>query len=233
MTPAAPGPTGPTPVKAPKPVKDTLPAGEQELATLAGQAADAWNASPLPALLWCSKAELRTAATAFQAGIGTADAAGDPLSPAAARLAELDALVDASLKFVKNHLTEAHGSKTAGQAYYGAFGMAHRGAAWGLRTARPARVEDLTKLVAALKASDYDKGKYGTAYWQALLTEYAPLAATSSNTRAASAKQTGAKNVQEAPLRQMLRVLRSHIKNNFPATYAAEWRSFGYLRESY
>ena len=138
MTPATTESTGPIPTKKAKRIADVLPEGEQELATLAGAAADAWAASPLPALLWCSKAQLRTAATAFQAGIGTADAAGTPLSPAAARLAELDALVESSLKFVKNHLTEAHGSKTKGQAYYGAFGMAHRGGAWGLRPARPA-----------------------------------------------------------------------------------------------
>jgi hypothetical protein len=43
----------------------------------------------------------------------------------------------------------------------------------------------------------------------------------------------GTKNTQEVPLRKMLRGPRQHIKTNFPDTYAAEWRHFGFLKESY
>lgn len=229
MTPAAPGAQG-----SPKPqkgtTKDVIPAGELELATLGLAAADAWDASPLPALLWCGKAQLRTAAGAFKASIGTADVADDDLGPAALRLNELDQQIESSLKFVRNYLTEEHGAKKAAKAYYDAFGLTPAGK---LRAGRPARAEDLTKLVKALKTSGYDKGKYGTAFWQPILVEYAPLAKTSSDTRSASATKTGTKNTQEAPLRRMLRALRQHIKTNFPDTYAAEWRGFGYLKESY
>lgn len=98
--------------------KDVMPLGELKLATLGRKAADTWDASPLPALLWCSKAQLRAAVAAFAAGIGTADAGGDAPSPAAARLAELDREIENSLKFVKNYLIEEHGSRLRGQAYY-------------------------------------------------------------------------------------------------------------------
>jgi len=87
--------------------------------------------------------------------------------------------------------------------------------------------------VAALKTSPFDKNKYGTAFWQALLTEYAPLATASSDTRSGSSREAGTKNNQEELVRQMLCTLCPHIKNNFPDTCRAEWRSFGYLRESY
>lgn len=216
--------------KAKKKVKDVIPFGELELATLGLAAADAWDASPLPALLWCSKAQLRTAAVAFKASVGTAATAGQELSPAAARLAELDQLLDSSLKFVRNYLIETHETKAKAKAYYASFGLTPGGK---LRPARPARVEDLTRLVAALKASDYDKAKYGTAFWQPLLKEYAPLVETSASSRSDTSVQAGAKNTQEKPLRKMLRALRQHVKTNFPDTYAAEWRSFGYLKESY
>jgi hypothetical protein len=207
-----------------------IPGGELELATLGLAAADAWDASPLPALLWCSKAQLRTAAVAFKASIGTADVADDDLGPAAQRLQELDQQMDNSTKFVRNYLVEEYGSKKAAKAYYDAFGLTPEGQ---LRDARAARAEDLAKLVKALKASSYDASKYGSAYWKAILDEYAPLAKTSSATRSTSATKTGTKNTQETPLRQMLRALRQHIKTNFPETYKAEWRGFGYLKESY
>lgn len=229
MTPATPGATGsPTPKKGK--TKDAIPGGETELATLALAAAAAWEASPLPALLWCGKANLRETAVAFQASIGKADVADDALSPAAARLAGLDTTINKSLKFVRNFLIEEHDTKAGAKAYYDAFGLTPAGE---LRAARPARAEDLAKLVKALKDSGYDKGKYGTAFWQAILTEYAPLATVSSNTRSDSAVDTGTKNTHEEALRPMLRALRQHIKTNFPASYAAEWRHFGFLKESY
>jgi hypothetical protein len=228
--------TGPlasdVPAKTPR-TEPGIPLGELQLATLALRAADAWDVSPLLALLWLSKAQLRLAAGAFKDSIGAAGAADDDLSPAAARLAELDTQIESSLKFVKNYLTEAYGSRSKGEAYYDSFGLVREGKGWGLGTARPARVENLTKLVATLKTSDYDQSKYGTAFWTAILAEYAPLVATSSDARSGSATTAGAKNTLEKPLRKMLRALRQHIKTNFPDTYKAEWRGFGFLKEDY
>lgn len=229
MTPSATGAEG-----APKPkksnTKDVIPQGELELAILGLKAADSWDGSPLPGLLWCSKAQLRAAVLAFRTSIGLADEADDDLGPAARRLAELDLLIESSLKFVRNYLVEAHGSKKAAKGYYDAFGLTPDGK---LPAARPTRAEKLQKMVKALKKSDYDQSKYGTKYWADIVKEYAPLATTSSDVRSESAKETGTKNTQEEPLRKMLRALRQHIKTNFPETYQAEWRGFGYLKESY
>lgn len=229
MSPSSTGGAAPGPAAAK--TRPSLPAGELELATLALAAADAWDDSPLPALLWCSKAQLRTGGTAFKASVGTAGLAGDALSPAAARLAELDREIDNSLQYVKNYLKEAHEDKA--KSHYPAFGINRQKGGWKLRSARPARVEDLTKLVAALKTSDYDKSKFGTAFWAGILKEYAPLAELSGSARGTDSVEASAKNVLEAPLRKQLRALRQHIKTNFPATSAAELRRFGYLQESF
>ncbi|GAB3868166.1 hypothetical protein GCM10028824_12310 [Hymenobacter segetis] len=229
MTPSTPGANGsPTPKKGK--TKDVIPLGELELATVGLRAADAWDASPLLALLWCSKAQFRDAVRAFNASLGTADEANDDLSPAAVRLEELDATINKSLKFVRNFLIEEHDTRKKAKAYYDAFGLTPAGE---LPTARPARAKGLAKLVKALGDSGYDKGKYGTEFWRTIEKEYAPLATTSSDVRSDSAVDVGTKNTQEVPLRKMLRALRQHIKTNFPDTYAAEWRNFGFLKESY
>jgi hypothetical protein len=229
MTPSTPEANGSATPKKGK-TKDVIPGGELELATLGLRAADVWDDSLLLELLWCSKTQFRAAVVAFKASIGTADEADDDLSPAAVRLAELDVLINKSLKFVRNYLIEEHDTKTKAKAYYDAFGLTPDGE---LRAARPARAKGLAKLVKALKDSGYDKGKYGTAFWQPILTEYAPLATTSSTVRSDSAVDVGTKNTQKVALLPMLRALRQHIKTNFPDTYAAEWRHFGFLQESY
>jgi hypothetical protein len=216
--------TAPKPSKAP-----ALPIGQLELATLAEAAAVAWAASALPALLWCPKAQLGTMAAAYKASISTADAAGDPLSTTAQRLTELDKELDASLKFVKNYLLEAFG-KDGAKARYDEFGIKPNGK---LPTARPARSASLTKLLAALLTYKLGTNKYGTAYWQPLATEYAKLAQGSSATRQNASGQVGTKNSQEKPLRKVLRALKLSIRANFPDTFGAELRRFGFLAESF
>jgi len=226
-------PTPPAPGQLPAALKTPvatpgLPAGQPELATLAEAAAKAWAASPLPALLWCPKAQLADLATAYRGSLGAADAAGDTLSPTAQRLRELDRETRASLKFVKRYLAEAHGEEGA-RAYYDEFGIPGGSFA----TARPRRATQLAKLLLALKAHKFDQNKYGTAYWQPLATEYAALAGESSATRQSTSGEVGLKNSQEKPLRKVLRALRLSIRANFPDTFEAELREFGFLAESY
>jgi hypothetical protein len=134
---------------------------------------------------------------------------------------------------VKNYLTEQHGSRKKGEAYYETFGLVREGGDWGLPGARPARAQALDKLAGAFQESDYDQSKYGTAFWRKIEAEYAPLASGSSGTRSQKSRAAGTKNTQEDKLRPMLRALRQHIKTNFPDTYKAEWRGFGFLKESY
>lgn len=229
MSPATNPAAAPAPGPTKKPAKVTLPVGQTELATLAEAAATAWQASALPALLWCAKADLGKMAAAYRASLGTADAAGDSLSPTAQRLRELDQTLETSLKYVKNYLVEAFGPAGA-KAHYDEFGLGPKGR---LPTARPARVLSVGKLLAGLQAHQLAANKYGTAYWQPLADEYARLVQASSATRQAAAGEVGAKNSQEKPLRKVLRALRLSIRANFPDTYAAELRRFGFLSESF
>lgn len=208
--------------------KDVLPAGQFELATLAETAAAAWDGSALPGLLWCPKATLRQMAVAYRASLGTTDEADDALSPTAKRLRELDRETSAGVTFVIGYLREKYG-RDAAKGYYDAFGF--KGGRFA--TARPKRAEQLQKLLAALPKHGFDGNKYGTAFWQPLATEYAPLAKTSSDVRQDTASEVGKKNVQEKPLRKVLRALRLSIRANFPDTYAAELRHFGFLAESF
>ena len=216
--------------KSPKASKASLPDGQSELAALAEAVAVAWEASALPALLWCSKAQLTQMAAAYRASLGTADLAADPLSSTAQRLRALDQEVGASLKFVKNYLLEEFG-KAGAKAHYEEFGIQAAGGT--LPTARPARAASLAKLLAALKTYKLDKNKYGTAYWQPLAAEYAQLTQESSAIRQTAAGEVGTKNQQEKPLRQVLRALRLSLRANFPDTFAAEQRRFGFLAESF
>ena len=225
-------PTTPAPAGTPKPIRRTsqLPETGVALAVLATTVAGAWQASELPALLWLSKADLTTQAADFAKHRDDADMAGDQRTPQAQRLQALDKQLNKHLKFVKSYLAEAH-EEDKGRAHYGEFGIETK--RYTLPAARPERVKALGKLLAALKAHDFDKKKFGTAFWQPLATEYAALVQESTATAGERSSKVSAKGQGELQLRKALGALIHHIKANYPDTFAAQLRTFGFQKESY
>lgn len=203
-----------------------------QLAQLATRAAQAWQDSELPALLWLSKADLTTQATIFAQGRDAADTAGDQRSPQAARLKVLDKRLDAHLRYVKSYLAEAH-DDDQGRAHYPEFGIVREGKTFRLPKARPERMKALSKLLDALKAHKLDNNKFGVSFWQPLATEYTALVAASTDTRGERSAKVSVKDQGGQAVRKALRALIHHIKANYPDTFEAQLRGFGFQKESY
>ena len=232
MSPTPPDASAPTPAKPNK--KERLPTSQLALATLGTAAAKAWLTSELPALLFVSKAAFTAQAAAYAASLDTADGAGDGLSPQSKRMKTLDKLITKNLGFVKGYLAEDH-DVDGGEAYYAEFGIVREGKNFRLPAARTARAGALGKLVAALTAHKYDKKKFGAAFWQPIVTEYAQLAKNSSEMRGAASAAVGQKNALEGPLRVALGSLVLSIKANYPDEDAQRGvlRAFGFQKEVY
>ncbi|RYU81008.1 hypothetical protein [Hymenobacter persicinus] len=207
-----------------------LPDTALALSAVATTAAGAWTNADLPGLLWLSKAEFSTAAGAFATACAAADAAGDARSPQSARLRALDKLLDKGLGFVKGYLHEDKDDETA---YYGDFGIEKLNKNYRLPKGRTERVVALGKLQAALVKYKYDKKKYGTAYWAPLATEYAALVQQSTGTAGERSGKVSDKVQGEQKLRKALRALIHHLKANYPDTFEAKLREFGFQKESY
>lgn len=202
------------------------------LSVLATTAADAWTTSALPPLLWLSKAEFTALTAAYAQGRDAADAAGDQRTPQSTRLKQLDKLFDKNLRYVKGYLAEAH-DEDEGRSYYPEFGITRENKTYVLPRARAERVKALNKLLLALKAHDLDKKKYGTALWQPLVQEYAELVQASTDTAGQRSAKVSGKDQHEAQVRKALRALIHHLKANYPDTFEAQLRLFGFQKESY
>ncbi|SHL43119.1 hypothetical protein [Hymenobacter psychrotolerans] len=224
----------PAPAGTPKPIRRTsqLPTSGVELAALATTVAGAWQTSELPALLWLTKADLAALAASFAQHRDAADAAGDTRTPQAKRLQALDKQLAKGLPFVKNYLAEEH-EENEGRAYYAEFGIEKVGDKYTLPAARTERLKSLNKLLKALNTHNFDKKKYGTAFWQPLATEYAQLVQDSAAAAGERSSKVSAKSQGEQQLRKALGALIHHIKANYPDTFAAHLRAFGFQKESY
>jgi hypothetical protein len=209
-----------------------LPTNPIVLSVLATKAAETWATSELPPLLWLPKADLTALAATYAQHRDTADAAGDQRTPQSKRLQVLDKLFDKSLKYVKGYLAEAH-DEDEGRAYYPEFGIVQESKNYQLPSARAERVKAVAKLLSALKTHDFDKKKYGAAHWQPLATEYTQLVQASTETAGQRSGKVAVKDQGEQAVRKALRALIHHIKANYPDTFEAQLRGFGFQKESY
>ncbi|GAB2944236.1 hypothetical protein GCM10027048_06220 [Hymenobacter coalescens] len=207
-----------------------LPSNTVALLALADAVARQWAAHALPDLLWLTKAEFAAQVAALAGGHAAADAAGDARAPQVRRLQALDKLLDQGVAYVKGYLAEEY---DAPRAYYGEFGIERVSKTYQLPRARPERVQAVGKLLTALAAHGFGLKKYGTAYWQPLLEEYQSLVQDAVQVSGARSGKVSQKDQSEAQVRKALRALIHHVKANYPDTYEAELRGFGFQKETF
>jgi len=213
-----------------------LPDSAQALAELLTLATAEWENRPQLTLSWITQAQATQLAADFQASIRTAGAAHDAVSPAVQRLAQLDALIDGAegkLKYVRKALALQYDEANDGRAYYGEFGIEKTNGTYTLPRDRARRAEALRKLVAALPKHGLDGTKYGTAYWGPIAQEYSELQPKAAQATGARAAEVGDKNTLQEQAEAVLTALLLLLQANYPQTYKAERRQFGFLKESY
>lgn len=222
-------PTVPTTTKTVRRTSN-LPTKDVPLGALATTVAGHWQTSELPPLMWLSKADFAAQVAAFVASHKEADDAGDARTPQVKRLKALDKLLNKGLPFVKAYLAEEYDDD---EAYYGEFGIEKKGKRNVLPTPRPERVKAVEKLLAALRKHKFDKKKYGVGYWEPLYDEYVPLVGDTTETTGLRSGKVSVKDQGAAQVRKGLRSLIHHIKANYPDTWEAELRGFGFQKESF
>ena len=84
-----------------------------------------------------------------------------------------------------------------------------------------------------MDAHGYNGRKFGKAYWTPIEVEYKKLVAQRRKTEGTASGEVGKKNVQEKPLRKVLKALVNLIKANYPDTYKSVLREFGFQKEGY
>lgn len=231
-------PATPTPKPAKPRASRNIPEAAKPLSEVLDLAVAEWKKRPQLTLEWTTQAQTQALADALRASLRTAGAAHDAISPTALRLQQLDELVDGSgekgkLKYVRKALALQYDEENDGRAYYGEFGIVKVGSTYTLPRDRAERAEALTKLVKALPKHALDKTKYGVAFWQPIATEYNALQPKAAKAVGDRATEVGGKNTLADQASAFLAALLRLLEANYPQTYKAERRQFGFLKESY
>lgn len=79
----------------------------------------------------------------------------------------------------------------------------------------------------------FDGKEYGAAFWTPIQTQYATLLGQATATDGTVSTKVSSKNSLKDTLKKTMNCLISVIKGNYPDTYKAELRAWGFQKEKY
>ena len=231
-------PDTPTPKPAKPRAARNTPEAARPLSEVLDLAVAEWKNRSQLTLEWTTQPKAQTLADDLRESLRDTSAAQDTISPGVLRLQQLDDLIDGprktgKLKYVRKALALQYDEENDGRAYYGEFGIEKVGSTYTLPRDRAERAEALTKLVKALPRHDLDKIKYGVKFWQPIADEYNELQPKVAKATGDRATEVGDKSALVEQATAFLVALLLLLEANYPKTYKAERRKFGFLKESY
>jgi hypothetical protein len=217
-----------------KSVKHTgnIPAKDLDLKDLNPKVVAAWRANPQITLVGTTPDQLETDSNAFDAELSQRITVGGGRSQVSNALAKLDTLMNNSVGYLKGYLNDEVG-KDAAPSYYPQFGFEKVGSAYTYPRDRNKRSEALKQTLLAIDSLGFGAKKYGTTFWQAIKTEYDDLLIKAATTDGTVAGKVASKNQLRAGIVKTHNSLIHAIRANYPDTWKAIIREWGFQKEKY
>jgi hypothetical protein len=215
-----------------KTTKGNIPRADADFNSVVKEVSVAWAANPWLTLQWVTAADFTIAATAYNETLEKRSSSGATRPQITAGLKKADKDINNNIKYLKNYLADKYGKKEA-VSYYANFGIVHYKGNYEIPTDHNNRKEALKLLLSAIVKEGFDTQKYGLAFWTEISTRYNDFLALSTATDGTVSSGVSNKNQLKKDLKKALNSLVLVIKGNFPDTYQAELRSWGFQKEKY
>jgi hypothetical protein len=212
--------------------KRTVPIADVDFGTLASNVAAKWNATPSIGLLWTTASEFSNQATAYNTELSIRNQVGGGRPQITKALKIVDAQIDDALTYVKGYIVDKY-KKNVASSYYSAFGIEHKNDKYVFPTDRNSRLASLDLMLKGLDDNGFNDKEFGKDFWTNIKTKYEDLISQASSTDGTISSKVSTKNVLKASLKMALNSLIFVIKGNYPKTYKAELRTWGFQKEKY
>ena len=210
----------------------TIPASQIVLSGVANTAAEEWKNNPDFTLRYTTCDLFTGMAGTFHSGISNAQALNASIKPLEKEMKDLNKQIASGLPFVKNYLAEQHG-KDGALAYYPVFGIVKEGDNYVLPTMQEKRANSLVMMLKGINDEGFKTFIYGLEYWQPISERYSVVLKQINDATRDLSKEVGDKKELARSIKRVLNSLILLIKANFPETYKAEMRKWGFLKEKY
>lgn len=212
--------------------KGNVPAADVDFGKVAKDVAIAWTAKPFITLLWATSAEFTTETAEYNAELASRMQVGGDRPQITQALVQLDTKMDEALVYVKGYIIDKY-KKGPAPSYYPAFGIVHKTNKYVLPKDRNSRLASLELMLSGLVTHGFDAKEYGNGFWGDIKTEYETLLDQATATDGSVSTKVSSKNTLKDGLRKKMNALINVLMGNYPDTYKAELRAWGFQKEKY
>ena len=209
-----------------------LPNKDADVANVALAVARKWATQPHITLVWATAAQFMADAAAFETNTLARAAAGGQRPATKAGLRALDKAINEGASALKISIQQKFG-KAAAFAHYSRYGIEKEVRGYLIPRDRARRLAALPLVVAAVQADGTGSGRYDVAFWTDLLSAYRQALEVDSAADGRISTLAATKNRQKKALLKVMRALQLTLQANYPDTYEAVYRAWGWQKEDY
>ena len=224
----------PSEARLPKTIKQRSnnPNKDADLSTLSLAIAAKWKTSPHITLVWISQPEYESKVSEFGKALSTRQITGSGRRELTARLKTLDHEINQGISALKAYLAYKY-EKANAPSYYPQFGIVKKGTNYLLPGDRSKRLAALQLIPHAVAVHEFGDEKYGTAFWQRVTDSYQALLEKTTNIDGTVSVKVSAKNELRKTLVETHNALVHVLKGNYPRSWKAVLREWGFQKEKY
>lgn len=221
------------PVDKKSPNKTTnIPDKDADFSIIAKYVSDSWHNKPQITLVYILQTEFALLVGRYGSVLGARLSTGGDRPEFTNKLDNLDVDIDKGISAIKVYLSFKYGRKDA-PSYYAKFAIVKKNRKYILPKDRNIRMESFDRILAAIVEQEFEDFDYGTDFWTNIKNNYDTDLGKAMNIDGSVSSKVGDKNVLKKEIRRVLNSLIKVIKGNYPETYKAELRSWGFQKEKY
>lgn len=220
-------------------VKNFLPETHVGLSALATAVAPNYAtgaaATPAVALIWMTPASFAAMAAALAQQLDTANVRKADRSPNANAIDALDLEINQRLGNVRTYLERQYEDESddSVRGYLPALGFRLQYGSYVFPRGQKDRLDALTTLLTGLPKHGLATNKYGLAYWTALHASYQQALQTAGAAAGQVSTVVDTKNELLDQATEVLRAIYYLLRAQFPKSWKARLRAYGYQEEGY
>jgi hypothetical protein len=217
-----------------KSVKHTRnnPVKDSDLDTLGAGTAQKWLQQPQFTLLWITPAQHQGNVTNFASTLDQKLSTHGGRKGLTQDMSELNTDIEEGIKRIKNFLVFKYQPAKA-QSYYPEFGIVHKGKNYIFPNDRDERKKALPLVINAITKYGFTDDKYNLAFWQGANDSYNTLLGQANEVDGAVSQKVSSKNELRKTIVKTHNALINLLKANYPDTYKAVMREWGFQKEKY
>ena len=209
-----------------------IPTADIDFGKVAADVATKWTTTPSISLVWTSASAFSTQASEYNTELFSRNLAGGNRPQITQKLRQLDNTIDDSLAYVKGYIVDRF-KKDAAPSVYSAFGIIHLKDKYVFPKDRNKRSAALELMIEGIMANGFEDKEYGKTFWLDLKIQYDNLLNQATSADGTISSRVSSKNILKSSLKKTMNCLILALKANYPDSYRAELRVWGFQKEKY